>query len=63
MDVCTCKTKSLCYTAANYHKIITHTRTEGVSVVAQWVRNPTSDPEDAGWIPDLAQWNKDPALL
>ena len=30
----------------------------GVPLVAQWVKNQTSLPEDAGSIPDLAQWVK-----
>ena len=36
--------------------------TFGVPVVAQWLTNPTRNPEVVSSIPGLAQWVKDPAL-
>jgi len=39
------------------------TTSTGVPVVAQWVKNLTSNHKDAGLIPGLTQWIKDLALL
>ena len=44
-------------------KCISKRTATGVTIVAQWVKNPTSVYEDAGWITGLAQWVKDPVLL
>ena len=33
---------------------------KGVSVVAQWLTNPTRNHEVVGLVPGLAQWVKDP---
>ena len=35
----------------------------GVPIVAQRVKNPTGIHEDAGWIPSLTHWGKNPVLL
>ena len=34
----------------------------GVPIMAQWLKNPTSNHEVAGSVPVLAQWVNDPAL-
>ena len=39
------------------------TKKEGVPVVVQWLTNPTRNHEVVGFVPGLAQWVKDLALL
>ena len=44
-------------------KLRIETLINGVPLLAQWVRNPTSIHEDVGLIPDPAQWVKDLVFL
>ena len=41
----------------------TCSQVDGVPVVPQWVKNPTSIPKEVGSVPGLARWVEDPALL
>ena len=42
---------------------IKNTLEGGVPIVAQWLKNPISIHENVDWLPSLAQWVKDQALL
>ena len=45
-----------------HKKIGTKTPNVRVPIVAQWLMNPTRNPEVMGSVPALAQWVNDPAL-
>ena len=69
MGVCVCITESLCGTAEitttvcpNYTSVKLKKGKEGVSLVAQQVKNPASIHEDVGSIPGLVQWVNDLVL-
>ena len=47
----------------SYITIFLKSAQPGVPVVAQQVKNLTNIHENAGFIPGLAQWVKDPVLL
>ena len=59
--VCMCVTGSLLCTEHCKSTIIK--KNLGVSVMAQWLTNPSRNHEVAGSIPGLAQWIKDLVLL
>ena len=50
-------------TKMRYHLTPVRMTIIGVTVMAQWLRNLTSNHEVAGSSPGLPQWVKDPALL